>query len=456
MKNFLIITSTIFFIGCNAFAASFDCRKANSPIEKTICNNKILSELDSQLGHTYKKVLENKNEVLTKQIRTKQKKWLKSRNNECKNSSIPCLKTTYEKQIEWLENIPALYYACEKISHSLKQGSFTELQYPNYNVGKIQIKKKFKLEDFFKSKLYSSIRGPDKEYLNKHISKGYYIFSISEDINEDSLVDNIIYQTLGTMKCCEPYILIRQKDLSLKLAETPSYWDSDCFFIGVHSIFGIGDERWFGNTSGLHRRGARITLYGDKADRINGRCSILFGVNLSFKITMALSYHHEFVWVKDHLSDLSKAINTESQTNYTIKQLETFATRSSQGKWIIEFGNKNITLKFNNQHLEIKNKTGKFIPLNEHWKLKKYADKYRNKANTSYLTINKFDAQYLFFIGSDEKLYFIYWGNGEMGWRQSEYQIMFLYKLMDSEPEYIDTLLLKPTYKYYKKSINCY
>jgi uncharacterized protein len=43
-------------------AASFDCGKASTPVEKSICANTKLSELDSQLMQSYKKAALLKNE----------------------------------------------------------------------------------------------------------------------------------------------------------------------------------------------------------------------------------------------------------------------------------------------------------------------------------------------------------------------------------------------------------
>ena len=38
----------------NGYSASFDCAKASSPFEKTICSNPNLSSLDEQLANVYK------------------------------------------------------------------------------------------------------------------------------------------------------------------------------------------------------------------------------------------------------------------------------------------------------------------------------------------------------------------------------------------------------------------
>lgn len=47
----------ILVLGMNtSFAASFDCAKAQSPLEKFICSNLQLNSSDEQMGHTFKEV----------------------------------------------------------------------------------------------------------------------------------------------------------------------------------------------------------------------------------------------------------------------------------------------------------------------------------------------------------------------------------------------------------------
>jgi uncharacterized protein YecT (DUF1311 family) len=53
----LFYAATILLIAMNnSFAASFDCAKAQRPLEKFICSNPALSSADEQMGHTFKEV----------------------------------------------------------------------------------------------------------------------------------------------------------------------------------------------------------------------------------------------------------------------------------------------------------------------------------------------------------------------------------------------------------------
>jgi len=97
-------------------AASFDCKKASTKIEKKICSDANLSHLDSKLAQTYKDL---KTEIKHNQISQynrnslmhffilKQKKWLKNRDKSCKKYKADelksCLMDHYSTRIEKLK-----------------------------------------------------------------------------------------------------------------------------------------------------------------------------------------------------------------------------------------------------------------------------------------------------------------------------------------------------------------
>jgi uncharacterized protein len=79
------------------FAASFDCAKASSKVEKVICDDSEISTLDDNLAEVYKKALAITNDK--ESLKSEQKKWLKERNG-C--SSSDCLKEFYASRIQKL------------------------------------------------------------------------------------------------------------------------------------------------------------------------------------------------------------------------------------------------------------------------------------------------------------------------------------------------------------------
>ena len=95
------------WLALSAQAASFDCDKAQSKVEKLICSDPELSKLDENLGEEFQyarrfnfelpKVPEGQDSALVKE----QKHWLRER-KRCADSA--CLKSAYEKRLEVLSN----------------------------------------------------------------------------------------------------------------------------------------------------------------------------------------------------------------------------------------------------------------------------------------------------------------------------------------------------------------
>ena len=113
MKKIVLIVS--FFV-LFAHAASFNCTKARTSIEKQICSDANLSVLDEELAKVYKKVLQlSIHNKLSKYdgssnynfFKQKQKKWLKARNKNCSkykgNEQKECLLSYYTSRIEKLK-----------------------------------------------------------------------------------------------------------------------------------------------------------------------------------------------------------------------------------------------------------------------------------------------------------------------------------------------------------------
>jgi uncharacterized protein len=62
---------------------SFDCRAANSSIERAICADVILSEWDLRMGQQYQHALRNRKDGETQPIVESQRAWLLQRNSRC-------------------------------------------------------------------------------------------------------------------------------------------------------------------------------------------------------------------------------------------------------------------------------------------------------------------------------------------------------------------------------------
>ena len=109
MRSRLLVLLAVFFVLAPATLGQhpgFDCAKAVTKVEKMICGNNKLSELDGSLGQLYKKVMEKS--PAPEDVKELQRAWIKEWRNTCKDSS--CLERAYTARISELEtdwkNIP--------------------------------------------------------------------------------------------------------------------------------------------------------------------------------------------------------------------------------------------------------------------------------------------------------------------------------------------------------------
>lgn len=100
MKS-VLIGITVCIIATGAYSASFDCSKASTFIEKKICSDKQLSDLDELLMLAYKKARSNSTD--SNSVKKQQRTWLKETRNKCQNTD--CLKRVYTARIKDLVDV---------------------------------------------------------------------------------------------------------------------------------------------------------------------------------------------------------------------------------------------------------------------------------------------------------------------------------------------------------------
>jgi uncharacterized protein len=100
LKYLAILFAIIFN---QAQATSFDCTKAKTSVEKAICGNFELSNLDEELARKYKVAIQE--HPLPDYIRSRQRDWL-SLNAYCDRSKfLTCLIDNYKERIKQLSDI---------------------------------------------------------------------------------------------------------------------------------------------------------------------------------------------------------------------------------------------------------------------------------------------------------------------------------------------------------------
>lgn len=95
-----------FALASSVRAASFDCQKAGTTIEKQICSDDYLSGLDDLLGSNYKKMMaSNIGSGAQENLKSTQLQWLRSR-NRCQDRQ--CLVNAYKVRIEEICAYPVI------------------------------------------------------------------------------------------------------------------------------------------------------------------------------------------------------------------------------------------------------------------------------------------------------------------------------------------------------------
>lgn len=94
-----IIVLLIAFLSNVTLAASFECSKANRELDKTICLNKDLNQLDEDMASYYFKLKETLDSNEAEQLLRQQRTWLKQRSVECGAKNSRCLVALYKARI---------------------------------------------------------------------------------------------------------------------------------------------------------------------------------------------------------------------------------------------------------------------------------------------------------------------------------------------------------------------
>lgn len=97
----MLVVLWLFLWGVAAQAASFDCGKASSPVEKMICADEDLSKWDEALARVYKQVLEKRGN--DQEMVVSQRGWLRDVRNQCQ--SVECVTQVYKERYTKLREL---------------------------------------------------------------------------------------------------------------------------------------------------------------------------------------------------------------------------------------------------------------------------------------------------------------------------------------------------------------
>lgn len=97
-----------------AHAASFDCAKARTGVEKAVCADPKLSEYDERIAGAYKRELDEWNGAIRAYVRNDQRHWLSEIRRiddndseieaNCAKGDLPCLRREYQLRTDEIES----------------------------------------------------------------------------------------------------------------------------------------------------------------------------------------------------------------------------------------------------------------------------------------------------------------------------------------------------------------
>lgn len=95
MNKKILLAISIATLFSSAHAASFDCKKASTFVEKSICSDEAASKLDDDLASKYKDALSASENP--EGLKAEQKSWLKMVRNKCK--TVACINDATKERI---------------------------------------------------------------------------------------------------------------------------------------------------------------------------------------------------------------------------------------------------------------------------------------------------------------------------------------------------------------------
>lgn len=100
MKKYVLLSLILFIAAPDVHAASFDCKKAKTTIEKMICSDEEVSKFDEELDRMYKKALALVS--YKAQMKKQQQEWIRTLRNACEDEV--CLLREYRDRIAALNS----------------------------------------------------------------------------------------------------------------------------------------------------------------------------------------------------------------------------------------------------------------------------------------------------------------------------------------------------------------
>lgn len=225
MKYCLIVVSLFMSLQ----AASFDCSKSISNIEKTICSYPHLDAMDEQLSQAYTNIKNSFSEEDKKILLNNQRVWLKKQKAcETSESVEGCLKTLYEERIVFFNELAQNRFVRQ---NDVLTDRLTQMQWQDEYIvhrGHYDKKSQPSIKTWEEAKAYcknltldgkSDWRLPNIEELRYAVSiKNRFKYGLDTGYNSSTMVDNYYLDTYKAISVSDYNPLIEDHESSISSA----------------------------------------------------------------------------------------------------------------------------------------------------------------------------------------------------------------------------------------------
>jgi uncharacterized protein YecT (DUF1311 family) len=252
----LCTLSSVFVIPAVVFAASFDCGKATSEVEKLICEDQELSKSDEALAALYAKALKHVADPLL--LKRQQRAWLGNVRDQCPDASS--LREAYAKRIKELsllrktascreiKTTESYTKTCQIVVDHANRGVLEELSAPPHPTPREEELKR--------------IFGEDADLF--HMNGGLSYWRL--DLNNDGIPDHLLIVVDGTAHVGRGYVLSGKKGSVVSEFDDEGYYDLDVLKVNGRYTVLSSYQDWYarrlGNLWRLAKDGEFVRVCG--------------------------------------------------------------------------------------------------------------------------------------------------------------------------------------------------
>lgn len=261
MRYFTIMALSFFFIVPISHGASFDCSKARTEIERMVCSDNEISELDGNLAEAYQRQLTGS--ASTEQLRSEQRLWLRNVRNRCR--SIDCLRAAYQQRLEALTNQCDFF---QKYSKNVNAEELKKRAAERFlgDVCNPKYEKKCGKGTVTVQDLQTLGLSPDEPEFKGLLNGEWRVSASLVDVDNDGVEELRIFRTVGTLHCTHSYFFKKTREGLFKpiqdkrysvFSEEGRFCNGDLMFIRfsgkVYAVetYGKIDTVWIGFSDGL-------------------------------------------------------------------------------------------------------------------------------------------------------------------------------------------------------------